>query len=284
MLGVLLAAAGDRSRPGWRDTADLLWGAARLHLRRVVAADGGIDPRDELAIVSLLGPVAILAGATISLHELAWWVKAGSLMELPWWTQVPDAPVWVVWGVVAVLALLGRQRAAAVGAWVGTAGFVLVAFVAPTQRWWAATDSGWVLLGALTAVALTWSPGKARARELVPGYAVVVLFVTVVQAVSIGVIAYREPEEPWWRAVTMAVGTVVACGVWSRVGRRAALVLLVPVMAELVAQEVVGKGGLLLYAPSVVVAAVFYSVPVVVLLAVGGLPRRVRRRTGEPFA
>jgi len=83
MLGVLLAAAGDRSRPGWREYADLLWGAARLHLRRVVAADGSVDPRDVLAIVSLLAPMALLAGATTGLHELAWWVRAGALGDYP---------------------------------------------------------------------------------------------------------------------------------------------------------------------------------------------------------
>ncbi|MFT7837682.1 hypothetical protein Q5530_16205 [Saccharothrix sp. BKS2] len=64
MLAVLLAGAGGRTRPGPRESADLLRGAARLHLRRVVAADGGVEPGGVLAVVSLLGPVALPAGAT----------------------------------------------------------------------------------------------------------------------------------------------------------------------------------------------------------------------------
>ncbi|OLF17149.1 hypothetical protein [Actinophytocola xanthii] len=107
MLAVLVADAGDRSRPGWRETANLLWAAARLHLRRLVAADGGVEPGDVLAVVSLLGPVALLAGAAGSVHELAWWVRAGAVGQLPWSEQVPDLPVWLVWFAVAVAACSG---------------------------------------------------------------------------------------------------------------------------------------------------------------------------------
>ena len=35
MLGVLLAGSSDRRGPRWRETVDLLWGAVRMHLRRV---------------------------------------------------------------------------------------------------------------------------------------------------------------------------------------------------------------------------------------------------------
>jgi hypothetical protein len=41
MLGVLLAGAEDRTRPSRKETADLLLGALRLHLRRTVGMDGG---------------------------------------------------------------------------------------------------------------------------------------------------------------------------------------------------------------------------------------------------
>ncbi|SHF59123.1 hypothetical protein [Streptoalloteichus hindustanus] len=275
MLGVLMAGAGDRRAPGWRESVDLLWGAARLHLRRVVAADGGIEPRDVLAIVSLLGPIALLTGATTGLHELGWWVQAGALSEMPWTGQIPDAPVWCVWLAVAVLSLLRLRRAAAVGAWLGTAGFVFLATVFPAQHWWTALDAGWVLLGALTAVALTWSPGPTRGRELVGGKAVATMAATVVVAVVLGVLADRYAVGELLRLVVLVVGTVAACGARSRIGRRAALVLVLPVLITWPAKALMLSA---LVLPAPVEVAIFYGVPVVVLLALGALPRRVRRR------
>jgi hypothetical protein len=83
----------------------------------------------------------------------------------------------------------------------------------------------------------------------------------------------------------LVVGAVVAGGVRSRVGRRAALVLLVPVMTDLLGRALLTEqASPLYYAPSLAVAPVFYGVPLVVLLAVGGLPRRIGRRTDEPAA
>ncbi|HEX6358069.1 hypothetical protein [Actinophytocola sp.] len=135
MLGVLMTDAGERSWPSARETVDLPWAALLLHLRRVFATDGGIVHRDVFAIVSLLGPVAILAGATTGLHELAWWIKVegfvGGLSTIPWWTQFPDASVWLVWLAVAVLSVRRMRRTAAVGAWLGTAGLVGLAIFAP---------------------------------------------------------------------------------------------------------------------------------------------------------
>jgi hypothetical protein len=285
MLGVLMAGTGDRSRPGWRETADLLWAAARLHLRRVVAADGGIDPRDVLAIVSLLAPVALLAGATTGLHELAWWVKAGALWEMPWSTQFPDAPVWVVWCAVAVLGLFRLRHIAAVSAWLGTAGFVIVVTVGPAPYPWTGVGAGWVLLGAITAAALTWSPGPARGRELVGRHAIAVLAAAVAVTVASGVLGYGESVAQWLGLAMLFFGAVAACGPRSRAGRRAALVLVVPVMTALLGKAFLSSATdavSLVRAPDAVVATVFYGVPVVVLLALGGLPRRIGRRRGGP--
>ena len=94
MLAVLIAGAGDRSRPGWRESVNLLWAAVRLHLRRAVAADGGIDPREVLAVVSLLAPVVMLAGATTVLHEIGWWIKAGALAEMRLGWAWPGSCCW----------------------------------------------------------------------------------------------------------------------------------------------------------------------------------------------
>jgi hypothetical protein len=45
------------------------------------------------------------------------------LSAIPWLTQFPDAPVWLIWLAVAVLGILRKRRIAAVGAWLGVAGF-----------------------------------------------------------------------------------------------------------------------------------------------------------------
>ncbi|MEV8435823.1 hypothetical protein AB0425_00480 [Actinosynnema sp. NPDC051121] len=279
MLAVLMAGAGERARPTAREFADLLWAAVRLHLRRVVAADGGVDPRDVLAIVSLLGPVALLAGATTGVHEIAWWVKAGALGEMPWSTQFPDAPVWVLWAVVAVLVLTGVRRAAAVFAWLATASFVLIAASFPFHQWWNGMSAGWMLTGLLTAVALTFAPGPARGRELVGGRGIVVMAGTVVVAGVLGVLGHGDPAVELLRLVVVVGGTVAACGSGSRVGRRAALILLLPTLTMVLSLAqwlVLGR------IPVAAEVALFYVLPVVVLLALGGLPRRVRRRPDQP--
>lgn len=262
MLGVLLAA-------GRRDTANLLWNAFRLHLRRVVAADGGIDPRDVLSIVGLLGPVALLAGAATGLHEMAWFIQAGSLWEMPLWSQFKEGPVFAAWVVVGVCALAGWHRVAAVGAWLATAGFVALALFSP---WSPPVDPGWVLLGALTSVALTWFPP----RGLVGGRAVLILAVTVIAANAFGVFGYGNTKLEWARIGVLVVGIVAASAPSTRVGRRGALVLLVPVMTA-----VLGTYLWVVRIPDSARTAIFYAAPLVVLLALGGLPRRIRRRTQD---
>jgi len=296
MLGVLLADADDRRGPSWRDTADLLWGAVRLHLRRLVAIDGGLDPRDVLAILSLLGPLAILGGASSELHELGFWSQGGG-GDVPWTHAAPNAPLWGIWLLVAVLAVAGLRRVAAVGAWFGTAGFAVAAVMmlqdSWSMRWWSGPDEGWVLLGLLTAVALTWSPGPKRGRELAGRWAVPVLAAAVVltglTAYLTGLDATLYFGDPVGQAILLgpsAIVAVAAAGLRSRAGRRAGLLLLLPIMTLL--PVVLFRLGLIPAAvrtlevgdvSTVVEAAVFGSGPViVVLLALGVLPLLFRRR------
>lgn len=271
MLGVLMAGAGDRTRPGWRETADLLWNAARLHLRRVLAADGGVDTRDVLAIVSLLGPLVVLAEAVPGLHELAWFLKTGGPGSIPWLYHAPDAPLWVLWFVVAVFAMMRWRVAAAVGAWLGTAGFVLLEIYASFQHLWTSLDAGWVLLGALTALGLTFSPGPARGLELVRPRGVVVMAASVAVIGLLAVLSFSGLSSGWPWLVLLAACAVNAAGN-TRVGRRAALILAVPVIPVVLwhlAGEFAHEVNIVLY----------YGVPLSVVLAGGALPRRPWRRT-----
>jgi hypothetical protein len=290
MLDVLLDGAGERTRPSRKETTDLLLGALRLHLRRMVGADGGIDHRDVLAIVSLLGPVVMLAGAAPALDWLAGALRSGS--PLSWQESIdylPHTPVWGVWLLVAVLSLARMRRSAAVGAWLATAGFLVTPLAGYYTFWHSVVaDTGWMLLGAVVAAALTWSPGPARGWELVGAARFVLLAGAVGTSVVLvmksfdtyGLLYYRLGQMTaargaselvvWGLALAMLVaGAVGAGGVRTREGRRAALVLCVPVLVS-VLMVALPFDSLL-----VVAAVVCYGVPLVVLLGLGGLPRRM---------
>lgn len=271
MLGVLMTGAGERTRPGRRETVDLLWSAALLHLRRALVLDGGVNARDVLAIVSLLGPIVMLAEAVPGLHELAWYAKAGGMANLPYVYHVPDAPLWVAWLAVAILAGRGWRVTAATGAWLATGGFVVLELYAPGQHRWTSLDAGWVLLGFLTAVALTFSPGPVRGLALVRSSGVWVMAGSVAALGFFAVVGFSGLAEQWPWLVLLGAAAVKAAG-GTRVGRRAALVLSVPLIPVLL-WHTFGD-----WATEVNIAF-FYGVPLVLLVAVGGLPRRQRRVT-----
>jgi hypothetical protein len=289
MLGVLLAGAGERTRPSRGETADLLRGALRLHLRRVVGADGGIDHRDVFAIVSLVGPLVLLAGAAPLLDRLAGALQSGG--PLSWDRAVEDTPhavVWGMWCVVAVLSMARLRRLAAAGAWLGTASFLSVPSVGHTDFLGSVVpDTGWLLLGVLVATALTWSPGPARGWQLVGGR-ITLLAGAIVTSLTLVMKTYgtydvlflpaegmlRGPAHlvVWGLALAWLVaGVVVAGGGRTREARRAALVLGVPVLVSVLMLLLPRHAHLLL------VATVCYAVPLAVLLGLGGLPRGVSR-------
>lgn len=290
MLGVLVAGADRHARPGLRETADLLWGAARLHLRRRVSL-GGVPVRDVLASVALLGPLAMLLGATVTLHELAGpgsrdaLLRPASLMSpgadgLLWQWRVPDLPVWALWAVVAVLALFRLRRMAAVGAWLGTIGLLLVPLLDPDPSLrWLGWHAGSVVAGVVVSAALTWSPGPARGWELV-GRGRFVLFAGVVAATVLlfakapGVHGGSESVLTSIGSVVLVGGAMLAGGAWSgvrsRTVRRAALAVPVVVPAVLL-------WALPLTPKIAVLTAIWYSLMVVAALAAVGRPQPVLR-------
>lgn len=293
MLGVLLAGAGQHARPGLRETVDLLCSAARLHLRPVVTP-GRIPIRDALASVALLGPLAMLLGATAALHELAGELRAGRLTSLvrpaaflsptadglQWQWGLPDLPVWVVWFVVAMLALLRLRRTAAVGAWLGTIGFLSVPLIDPDpSSWWLVWHAGSVVSGIVVSAALTWSPGPARGWELVGGkrftlFAGVVVATVVLFAKAPGVYGPGESVLTSIGSIMLIGGAMIAGGAWFRTRRWAALMLVLPVVLP----------ALLLWALPLdvniaVLTAMWYSVMVVAVLTIVGTPRWDRPRS-----
>src|SRR5205823_11869275 len=124
MLGVLMAGAAGRRRPGVIESADLLWGALRIHLRRAARAFPISTTAGSLTAVSALVPALLLAGVAPGLHEIAWWLRYGGL-SLNFLYTFPDAPCWVAWFVATVLGLLGWRRTAAVVACLAAAGLIV---------------------------------------------------------------------------------------------------------------------------------------------------------------
>jgi hypothetical protein len=288
MLGVLLPGAGERTRPSRRETTDLLRGAARIHLRRVVGADGGLRHRDVWAIVSLLGPVMMLPGGVRVLEQLADWFQIGLLVV------TPEVPVWGIWAAVAVLSLTRMRRTAAIGAWLGTAGFVAAASV--ERFFWGVflESAAWFLFGVVVAAALTWSPGPARGWELVGGRRVAVL----VGAVGVSVLlvmksagtfsllplfilgmprmSFGGPFLLWVLAVVLLVAAAMATArMRTREGRRAALLLCVPLVVSVCFLLSQSREGAL------VAFALCYGLPTVVVLGVPGLLRRPALNSGN---
>jgi len=281
MLGVLLD--GDA---GWRDGLNLVGGAIALHTRRVFGLDGGVRLRDVMAVVSLLGPIVMLAGASADLHEIAWWIKADSFAEMPF-EQVPDAPVWAAWLVVATLVLFAQRRAAAVSAWMAIIlHLLLMSFLSSYSSTY--TNAGWLLLGGFTAISLTWSAGPARGKEMVGRRGV--LFAFAGAAVAALFLAFSPrltafPPAFWILGPVLTYGALTLGGYLAcrrvpnrRTGRRAAFVLALPAVAYLLQYVLVALVGPPMYWVPVVTNAVFYGIPVLLVLAGNGILRPVRTR------
>ena len=281
MLGVLLD-----SSPNGRDGLDLVGGAIVLHLRRVVGLDGGVNRRDVMAVVGLLGPIVLLTGAASDLHEIAWWIKAGALADMPY-RQVPEAPAWGAWLVVAILTLFGLRRTAAMMAWLASATLLVIMARVHVSYAGDPMNDAWLMLGVLTAISLTWSAGPSRGKELVgrrgillaiAGVTVSILLMAVTPSLyAVGFWAYELG--PWLATGTLALGCYLACRPVSdrRTGRRAAFVLALPVVTAMVVYVLKMIVGPPIFWVPVITDTAFYGIPILMVLAGNGILRPVRK-------
>jgi hypothetical protein len=194
MLGVLLAAApAGKDRPGLAGSADLLWSAARMRLRPGRALSDPAGWRDALAMFSFVAPVltviaAVLSYATSNLlsEALGGGGMSFGVPGLDSWSPAIVHPVIatilyvIVYGqaVVALLALLGLRRCAAVAALVllvyfATTGVAAVPLHSPVEMILQDAASLMVQFLALVVeiVALLASPGPRYGRRCMrPGH------------------------------------------------------------------------------------------------------------------
>ena len=188
MLGVLMAATEPgRDRPRLRDSADLLMGAARIRLRPGRALTDRNGWRDALAVYSLAGPVLMLAATIIAWLGGFGLSYLGHGAGLSHQLDVPDyayerlegahpAVATVVWlllagqGIVAVLALAGLRRCAAVAAALYVLYFgkyLVIESTLPDFHLGIGTLLPLLLVAPLTTlVALLASAGPRRGRQL----------------------------------------------------------------------------------------------------------------------
>lgn len=223
MLGVLMAGADDdRDKPGLRETADLLLGAARIRLRPGRALSDRDGWRDALAMFSVAGPVLILATVcldylvylvtsllqgTPTSNSIGWARPTLGMSALSTYFGQASAIPWLVLsgqGLVVLLVLLGLRRSAAAATALYLAAIIYV------QRPFTGLGivTGPVLLRGLfllvlpvaQIVALLASPGPRRGRELLRGRHWALLAVAAVAAAALtvaflpAIVAARPPD------------------------------------------------------------------------------------------
>ncbi|MYW90903.1 hypothetical protein G3I59_09880 [Amycolatopsis rubida] len=273
MLGVLLDGAGNRSKPGVAETLDLVWGAAQVHWRHALSKH---SRRDTLAIVSLLAPVLLLTGAASTVREIRSVARLDSAGLRMWFGALADVPVWSGWLAAVVLGVCGMRRASVILAWVANAALITVALLDPARHWSVDMAPGWVLLSVFAALAMTASPGPRHGLALLGRLRLSVLTCTVVVLLGLTT-TVRGMHLPLAQLVQLAVlvaGVFAACRLRVRSGRRAALILLAPLIVVPVAARLLGY--LDVYP---VLPLVLYAAPVVVTLGFGVLLHRFDRHS-----
>ncbi|WP_336159329.1 hypothetical protein [Amycolatopsis sp. VC5-11] len=273
MLGVLLDGAENRSTPGVAETFDLVWGAVQVHWRHALR---GRSRRDTLAIVSLLAPVLLLTGAASTVREIRSVARLDGWPLRMWLGALADVPVWSAWLAAVALGVWGMRRASVILAWVANAALITVTILDPARHWSADVAPGWVLLSVFAALAMTASPGPRHGLALLGRLRLSILVGTVVVLLALTTTArgMHLPLAQLVQLVVLVIGVFAACRLRTRSGRRAALVLLAPLVVVPVVARVLGY--LDVYA---VLPLVLYATPVVVTFGFGVLLHRFDRNS-----
>jgi hypothetical protein len=169
MIGVLLASAADgQRRPSLRESIDLIAGAAKVRLRRVLA--GSPDPgwRDALAVTSLLAP--FLLAILLLGQDLGW------MASLLWPSGMGSAgafrPIWpalVLLAPVALALIRLRWVAAATTAALMTG---ITVRAAMGQQLIEPRFAAYLVLLGVEVAALATSDGPRRGLQLISAKAV----------------------------------------------------------------------------------------------------------------
>lgn len=180
MLGVLLTGARPgQTRPSFADTFDLLWGAARIRLRRAVG--GPIAPgwAAATAIAGFLATLLLVAdGLRFAINApqaVSRFIEARGQVpfSLPHMLVLyfGTAPYWLAWLAIAILAWRGARRPATVAACTVTGAQLLLAGYGTATTLWGSSLSAVLAnislpLSLVATVSLLASPGPRYGAEL----------------------------------------------------------------------------------------------------------------------
>ncbi|MEZ7125248.1 hypothetical protein ACBR40_07915 [Nonomuraea sp. AD125B] len=135
MLGVLLAAsAPGQNRPAWREAFDLVRGGLAIRLRRLAPPESRRRWRDATGLAALLAPL-VLFGAGL-------FRAAGYAGRFAFDLALPQVVYALPYGLVVLLAWLGRRRAAIACAWA-----VAVLYLAEAMNWLLSLPEGTTVVG-----------------------------------------------------------------------------------------------------------------------------------------
>ncbi|MFE0023672.1 hypothetical protein [Amycolatopsis sp. NPDC059021] len=279
MLGVLLDGAAGRSRPGRAETVDLVWGAVQVRWQHALSGHRGRDRRDTLAMVSLVAPVLLMLGASWSLREIVGLARADVWVQRLWLGALADVLVFSAWPAALVLGLFGMRRASVVLAWLATAALIMVVVVDLGLHWPAELAAGWVLLSVFAAVAVTVSPGPRRGRDLLGLSRMIILAGTaaVLFLLTATRLGTHLPLAELVRMVVLVIGVLAACRPGTRSGRRAAAIVLTPLIAVPVTSRVILDSDAYLIFGNPILSIITYSAPVAITVGFAALLHRFDR-------
>jgi hypothetical protein len=230
MLDVVTSTVGHTLRAHLVESASLLAGAARAHLRRL-RHGGSARWRGGLAIASLAAPILLVAGAATDLHDMVWFTLEDGPANVPWLADgLVAGLLWLVWPAVAVLAVLGLRRTAIVCGVVATGFLTTVLAVVPEVRVsgpWAACS---ILLALVTLAGLVAPAGPREGLDRIGRRRVALLATTMVLLVAMRVLGHQYATAYWLVLALLVLGTVLACRPETAEGRRAIILLATPMV------------------------------------------------------
>lgn len=235
-----------------------------------------------LGTAGLLASFVLITGLGTDIHDLAWFVYYGwSPAEIP--QTATDAPAWLGWVLVAMLALRWCRIAAA-AAWLAFAGMLaelVTGMMLPTPQ-----TGEWLLLAAMAASGLSLAPRWFRATVEVGWRRVLTVAAAVVFVLFARLLGHHFTTiyTAAWMALTVAVA--YAAHPRTVAGSWALVVLSFPALSAIITMIATDMFAFDIYRPSLpwtVVVIAFYGPPAlaVTMLAVALHFRRLHHFRSE---
>lgn len=249
---------------------------ALIRVRWQTFTEEALTPfRAGLGIVGMLAPLVMLTGLGTDIHDLSWYVYYGwSSTGIPVGQAAPDAPVWLAWAVVALLALRWRRLAAG-AAWLALAGMIY-AIAADTMLPTAQTG-GWLLLAVLACVGLTFAPSSFRGLANLGRRRLLTMLVAVVLVLFARLLGHQYAAADFFAWAILAAAAVYAARPRTIPGRWALLLLSIPAVSATITLAMVDSFSFNIYRPHtpwLVMILAFYCAPVLVAAVLAKVLRR----------